>query len=302
MAYATTFALGTKGSISCAKRIRGKVFLSELRMVASSALKRNLDGTSRTSLGTLRTSPSLCLQCHVCRSQRRSWSKHCKACPYMRPHSTQWHHPSCGEQQQQVWQGKCTENSANAGVARHAPSRRKEWHKAILWVMAKPGKAPKAPELLRPISLQHPICKVLGLARDPAKQEQPLLHAPLPMFAYVQQRSAEDCLLRAFQHCRLVRSMMQQPPRQPKCAKRSLWGGLQLCVQACSFGCKAVSSAYCTGVDAAIKCTKGKKQGSRQDISYGSYAAKKDSHGCSATLPYTLMTSTFAGQDRQKTT
>ena len=40
-----------------------------------------------------------------------------------------------------------------------------DWHRAILWLMAKPGKAPREPSALRPISLPHPVCKVLtGLA------------------------------------------------------------------------------------------------------------------------------------------
>ena len=33
-----------------------------------------------------------------------------------------------------------------------------DWYHSILWLMAKPGKAPRTPSALHPTSLQHPLC------------------------------------------------------------------------------------------------------------------------------------------------
>ena len=48
------------------------------------------------------------------------------------------------------------------------------WHAATACLLPKPGKAPKRPGNLRPISIQHPACKILtGLAADRRRLKNP---------------------------------------------------------------------------------------------------------------------------------
>ena len=85
-----------------------------------------------------------------------------------------------------------------------------EWYKSTLCLLPKPGKSPRSPNNLRPICLQHPICKVLdGLAVEYAQKERPDLLRNLPCFAYIPCRAAEDCLLIAGEHCRQVKTLGQ---------------------------------------------------------------------------------------------
>ena len=114
----------------------------------------------------------------------------------------------------------------------HGPCRLPAaWYKSTLCLLPKPGKSPTHPKALRPISLRHPICKILdGLAVERMQQEQPALLSQLPCFAYIKHRSAEDCLLKASAHCRAVQSLLKQAQHAPHLAKPSERGGLQLCV------------------------------------------------------------------------
>ena len=76
-----------------------------------------------------------------------------------------------------------------------------------------------------------PACKVLtGLAVDHAKQEKPDLYESIPCFLYIPHRSAEDCLLRAFKHCREVRQLLKQPTAGRGKGPSKLYGGVQLCI------------------------------------------------------------------------
>ena len=87
-----------------------------------------------------------------------------------------------------------------------------------------------APKALRPICIQHPICKVLdGLAVEHALQEQPDLFLQLPCFAYIKHRAAEDCILKAAHHCAAVKSLLQRPTHPQAAHHASLQGGLQVC-------------------------------------------------------------------------
>ena len=106
-----------------------------------------------------------------------------------------------------------------------------DWHVSALCLLPKPGKSPKHPKAPRPICLQHPICKVLdGLAVEHAVKERPDLFLWLPCFAYVKQRSAEDCILKAASHCAAVKTLLHKPDHPQAASRASLHGGRQICV------------------------------------------------------------------------
>ena len=211
-------------------------------------------------------------------------------------------------------------------------------HRAVLWLMAKPGKAPRDPAALRPISLQHPACKALtGLAIDRAKAERPHLHRQAPCFAYLPQRSAEDCLLRAFGHCKRVRSMMKAPMPHSPARKSTTCGGIQLCIdlskafdqiprRLVEASVRHAKYSHETevamltwlqggtfeiphkGLSGNVSCQKGIKQGSRGRPYEWNLVTKyilDSSHsqeardGSNATSPISLMTITFSGQARR---
>ena len=167
-----------------------------------------------------------------------------------------------------------------------------EWHLAVLCLLPKPGKPPKSPGNLRPICIQHPICKILtGLASDKARAEKPHLFEQLPCFRYERHRSAEDCLLKVFGHCKYVQSITCQGG-STKGRQMSLKGGLQVCldmtrafdkvsrtlveasIRAASFS-KETETAMLTwlqgglyelqhkGLTSRVPCNRGIKQGSK---------------------------------------
>ena len=87
-----------------------------------------------------------------------------------------------------------------------------DWYRSAICLLPKPGKSPSNPKALRPICLQHPICKVLDrLAVEKAQQERPDLFRHLPCFAY-------------------LKAILQKASHTGIPSKSSLRGSLQLCV------------------------------------------------------------------------
>ena len=106
-----------------------------------------------------------------------------------------------------------------------------EWQRAELRLLPQPAKPPKTPEALRPICLQYPVYKVsTGFNAERTKIERPRLCEQLPCYAYLEQRSADNCLLRAFRHCNEVTRLIASAPQRPGCATNELRGSIQLCI------------------------------------------------------------------------
>ena len=85
-----------------------------------------------------------------------------------------------------------------------------EWHVAEICLLPKPSKPLKGPDMLRPISLLHPVSKCLATALNGRLQS--CLHTAVsrqPQFAYVAGRAAQDAIDRALMHCQHVRSLLQ---------------------------------------------------------------------------------------------
>ncbi|CAE7513346.1 unnamed protein product [Symbiodinium sp. CCMP2592] len=90
------------------------------------------------------------------------------------------------------------------------------WHIADIFLLLKPGKPP-SPSSLRPISLLHPVAKAIAVILK--QRLQPAADAvlsELPQFAYLQNRSAQDALDRAFTHCCHVQSILRAQTATPQ--------------------------------------------------------------------------------------
>lgn len=99
-----------------------------------------------------------------------------------------------------------------------------EWRHAWLSLIPKPNRAACAPQALRPLALQEPIGKcVIGILGSLARD-----------LAFLPMRSAQDCIIRVTNHCRLARELVasQQPSvrrRAHQAIQHPVCGGLQLC-------------------------------------------------------------------------
>ena len=81
------------------------------------------------------------------------------------------------------------------------------------------------------VEIATAISKILdSLAVEQAQQGRPESFREMPCFAYLKQRSAEDCILRVANHCRMVRQLLSQRRPNTALGKPSLRGGLQVCV------------------------------------------------------------------------
>ena len=80
------------------------------------------------------------------------------------------------------------------------------WMARWFHLIPKPGKPCNKPQALRPICLQHPLCKVASsfAARSIMQYSVPQLIKFL-LYAYLPHRGTTDCLLRVSEHCRIVR-------------------------------------------------------------------------------------------------
>ncbi|CAE7555844.1 unnamed protein product [Symbiodinium sp. CCMP2592] len=104
------------------------------------------------------------------------------------------------------------------------------WHTTMMALLPKPNKPAALPENLRPICLQHPVCKIAArLTTEQVRQQvyQSIRH--LPIYAYMPHRSTTDCLLRAFRHCEAVQAMCATTTKAKK-RKGQVAGGISLSI------------------------------------------------------------------------
>ncbi|CAE7762323.1 Pol [Symbiodinium sp. CCMP2592] len=105
------------------------------------------------------------------------------------------------------------------------------WIAGHLALLGKPSKPPTKPANLRPICLQHPCSKVLsGVVTRQASELITPMFSEVPCFAYLAHRSTSQCLLRVYEHCRLVRELCTRTREHNRTRKdkAALAGGVQV--------------------------------------------------------------------------
>ena len=112
-------------------------------------------------------------------------------------------------------------------------ARHQDWITSHLHLLPKPNKAPRCPAALRPIALQHPVCKIVsGAIATLATQDRPHLFDEYPLFASLEGRPCSDCLSRAFAHCDRAYRLAQALTTKHRTwnQRNRIAGGIQLCV------------------------------------------------------------------------
>ena len=129
------------------------------------------------------------------------------------------------------------------------PQAPDEWTAGWLHLIPKPGKPSTRPQVLRPICLQHPVCKVASsFVTTQLLQYTIDKFRRFPLYAYLPHRSIVDCLLRVSHHCRQVRDDCHLHSKDD--SLDGMFGGLQF-----SFDMnKAFDSVSRITVSLAIKC------------------------------------------------
>ena len=107
------------------------------------------------------------------------------------------------------------------------PQAPDEWTAGWLHLIPKPGKPSTKPQALRPICLQHPVCKVASsfVTTQLLQYTIDKLRC-FPLYAYLPNRSTADCLLRVSHHCRQVRDDCHMYSQDN--SRDGMFGGLQV--------------------------------------------------------------------------
>ena len=172
-------------------------------LVALRRLYRKSVGTLMTCIipAMTRAFRSCGLLCSLLALLYQTLLQHLRICLSTRPYPLSSPRPCYGSQRLLAWR-----NEWLADMTKPPPS---EWHVADIFLVLKPGKKPTA-AALRPISLLHPVAKALATMLK--CRVQPAVDAflnELPQYAYMQQRSAQDALARAFTHCTFVQALLR---------------------------------------------------------------------------------------------
>ena len=129
------------------------------------------------------------------------------------------------------------------------PQAPDDWTAGWLHLIPKPGKPSTKPQALRPICLQHPVCKVASsFVTTQLLQYSIDKLRRLPLYAYLPNWSTADCLLRVSHHCRQVRDDCQL--RSKDNSADGMFAGLQVSLDMN----KAFDSVSRNTVSLAIKC------------------------------------------------
>lgn len=107
------------------------------------------------------------------------------------------------------------------------PQAPEAWTAGWLHLIPKPGKPRTKPQALRPICLQHPVCKIAS--NFVTSQLLQYSHDKLryfPLHAHFPQRNTADCLLRVSQHYRQVRARCQEYSKDN--SADGMFGGIQV--------------------------------------------------------------------------
>ena len=107
----------------------------------------------------------------------------------------------------------------------------RRWIAGHLALLGKPSKPPTKPAHLRPICLQHPCSKTLsGAVTRQASEFITPIFSEVPCYAYLAHRSTSQCLMRVYEHCRVVRELCVKTREHSRThkVKTTLAGGVQV--------------------------------------------------------------------------
>ena len=107
------------------------------------------------------------------------------------------------------------------------PQAPDDWTAGWLHLIPKSGKPSTKPQALRPICLQHPVCKVASSFVTTQLLQYTIAKLRcFPLYAYLPNRSTADCLLRVSHHCRQVHDDCHMYSQDN--SKDGMFGGLQV--------------------------------------------------------------------------